>query len=122
MLGPQPEPPDVTDDEDPTNGDAGTDGFADGDGDVDTDVDTDVDDGYAGENPDECDPDVAGAEWDCSCGEREGHEPPGQVFAIDPGDFQMRAPDRPTPSDDDPDDDSDETAYDSDDGDPTAVD
>lgn len=128
MLGPQPEPPDITGDNNQDEADGGAGDFTDGDGDVDTDVDTDIDDGYAGEDPDACDPDLAGGEWDCSCGERDGHEPPGQVFELEPGDYQLRAPDRPSPTDDDDDDDTDETAYDSetdsddDDDDPTAVD
>jgi hypothetical protein len=126
MLGPQPEPPDVTDNSD--NGDAGTEEpFADGDGDVDTDVDTDVDDGYAGEDPNECDPDVAGAEWDCGCDERDGHEPPGPFFESDVDGLEVRAPGRPSLTEEDIDD-TDETDYDADGGpgddddDPTAVD
>lgn len=111
MLGPQPEPPDLTENTDENEGDAGS--LTDGDG----DVDTDIEDGYAGEDPAACDPDLAGSEWDCGCGDREGHEPPGPFIEVDVEDLRVRAPTWPEPTDDE----TNETAYDSD-GDPTAAD
>jgi len=68
VLGPQPEPPDVTDS--PTaRGDEDSDTWFSGD------YDDGLSDGAYAEDPGPCDPGLAGGEWNCGA-DRDGHEPP----------------------------------------------
>jgi hypothetical protein len=123
MLGPQPEPPDVT-------GEDGGTGYNEGDTYPPDDFDP-SNDGYIGEEPRACDEDLAGGAWDCGC-DRDGHEPPGDLDEIDAGDQRLQWPGPGRAVIDDSGDDDDETAYDhdaggesddeNDDGDPVAAD